>query len=200
MECRGFTLIEILIVAGIIVILGGIMISSFLRSTQKAKTAIASAFIAELETAICMYKIDMGEYPPDEEGSISLKRALDPSPSDPVRNNPRWNGPYLEFRDREVNEWDELLDPWHKGKRDRVHIYSYSADFDCKTFTHPPYHNVSGFDIYCKGYDGKTGKGYYAGNYCQNEVDDDGDGVVDELNPGGRGASNGYLEDDVNNW
>jgi len=196
----GFTLVEILIVIGIIVILTGITIGSFLRSLQKAKMATASAFIAQLDTAISMYKIDMGKYPSDEQGSASLKRALDPSPSDSIRSNPQWNGPYLEFKDREVNKYDELLDPWHKGKEDRLHIYSYSADLDHRAFTYPPYHNVSSFDIYCKGSDGKTGKCFDAGNYCQNKIDDDGDGVVDELDLNGSGAGNGYLEDDVNNW
>ena len=194
----GFTLIEILIVISIVVILTGIAIGSFLHSLQKAKMATAGAFIAQLDTAISMYKIDMGKYPPDKENSASLKKALDPSPSDSIRSNPQWNGPYLEFKDREVNKDGELLDPWHKGKEDRLHVYNYSADLDRRAFTYPPYHNVSSYDIYCKGFDGKTGKRFDAGNYCQNKIDDDGDGVVDELDP--NGAGNGYLEDDVNNW
>jgi hypothetical protein len=38
------------------------------------------------------------------------------------------------------------------------------------------------------------------GAYAQNGIDDDGDGVVDELDPSSEGAANGFLEDDINNW
>jgi len=195
----GFTLIEILIAAGIIVILAGIGIFNLLQATHRAKRASAEAFIAQLETAIGMYKVDVGRYPPDEDGcsgSSSLREALEKGfPSDEG-----WNGPYMKFKEKEVNRRGELLDPWHRSKDDTVHVYFYRANTDLDPISFPPYHNVSSYDIYSKGFDGKTGSGYNAGNYCQNEMDDDGDGIVDELNPGGPGAENGYLEDDINNW
>lgn len=191
---KGFTLIEILIAVGIIAILAGLGMVNLFQAMQRAKRSSAQAFIAELETAINMYKIDVGRYPPDDDdwsGSSSLREALENDhPGDEG-----WNGPYLEFKDREINNRGELLDPWHKGKDDTLHVYDYRANIAASAF-----HNRSSYDIYCKGFDGKTGSRFYAGNYCQNEVDDDGDGIVDELDPNGPGAANGYLEDDVNNW
>ena len=196
----GFTLIELLIVVAVIVILSGLAIVNLLQATQRAKRAEAESFIAQLEMAISMYKVDTGRYPPDDRSSASLREALDPDPSDPAYDDTEYKGPYMEFKDKEVNSRGELLDPWHKGKDDTVHVYVYKADMDLDPLTVPPFHNTSSYDIYSKGFDGKTGDGFDAGNYCQNEMDDDGDAIVDELKPNGPGATNGYLEDDINNW
>jgi len=198
-EKTGFTLIEILIVVAVIAVLAGLATVNFLQATQRAKRAATESFIAQLETAISMYKADTGHYPADDDGwsgSSSLREALENGCS----SDEGWNGPYMEFKDKEVSNRGELLDPWHKGKSDTVHVYVYRANIDLDSRTFPPYHNVNSYDIYSRGFDGRTGNGFDAGNYCQNEADDDEDGIVDEINPNGPGTANGYLEDDVNNW
>jgi len=200
---KGFTLLELLIAIAVISILSAIITFNLTNAINKSKTTQAKAFIGKLELAISMYKIDTGEYPSDTEGSASLRRALDPDPDDPVRNISGWKGPYLEFRENEVNSSGQLVDPWHKGKNDTIHIYVYKANLDNDPSTCPPFHNTSSFDIYSKGSDGKTGTDNIEanepedGNYCQNGIDDDKDGLVDELTPKG---GNDYLEDDINNW
>ncbi|RLE14074.1 hypothetical protein DRJ04_03095 [Candidatus Aerophobetes bacterium] len=201
---KGLTLVELLIVIAVISILTTIITTSLIKATNRAKRSEAKTFIGKLELAISMYRIDTGMYPSDEEGSASLRRALDPGENDPIRDVPGWKGPYLEFRDNEVNSTGELVDPWHKGKNDREHIYVYRADLDNDPSTFPPFHNTTSFDIYCKGFDGKTGTDKEEanqpedGNYCQNGMDDDGDGLIDELVFSK--DKNGYLEDDINNW
>jgi general secretion pathway protein G len=200
----GFTLLELLIVIAVISILSAIITINLINATNRAKRSQTKVFIGKLELAISMYRIDTGTYPPDEEGSASLRRALDPDEDDPIRNIPGWKGPYLEFKDREVNSTGQLVDPWHRGEDDTGHIYVYRANLDNDPSTFPPFHNSTSFDIYSKGGDGKTGTdGEEAnqpedGSYCQNDIDDDEDGLIDELSPG-RG-DNGYLEDDINNW
>jgi len=200
----GFTLLELLIVIAVTSVLLAIITINLINATNRAKRSEVQVFIGKLELAISMYRIDTGMYPPDEEGSASLRRALDPDEDDPIRNTPGWKGPYLEFKDREVNSAGQLVDPWHRGKDDTVHIYVYRANLDNDPSTFPPFHNSTSFDIYSKGVDGKTGTdGKEAnepedGNYCQNDIDDDGDGLVDELGSGK--GDNGYLEDDINNW
>ncbi len=203
----GFTLVELLVVIAIIVVIVSIATFNFFRATHRAKRAAAASFIAQLEIAISAYKIDVGSYPSDSEGSASLKAALDPEPEDPIWNNPRWRGPYLEFRAADVNSVSgHLLDPWCRNRTDSRRIYYYKVDSDADPSTVPPFHNRSSFDIYCQGFDGKTGtndKGadeFLDGAYCQNGVDDDGDGVVDEIDPSEAGAADGFLEDDINNW
>jgi len=198
-ERTGFTLIELLIVVAVVAILAGLMTVNFLQATQRAKRAATESFIAQLEMAISMYKVDTGRYPPDDDGwsgSSSLREALENG----FDYDEGWKGPYMKFKDKEVNNRGELLDLWHKGKSDTVHVYVYKANTDLNPLTTPPFHNTSSYDIYSRGFDGKTGSGFDAGNYCQNGVDDDGDGIVDELNPNGAGVENGYLEDDINNW
>lgn len=202
----GFTLIELLIVVAIIGILSSLALVNFFQATEKSKRTAAKSFIAQLETAISMYKIDHGSYPPDNNGSASLREALSSAPASYTDDDSEKKGPYMEFNDNQVNSYGELLDPWHKGKDDRIHVYSYRANLDKNSLTAPPFHNRSSYDIYCKGRDGKTGSDDISGNefidgyYCQNETDDDEDGFIDELDPNGPGSSNGYLEDDINNW
>ena len=201
---KGFTLLEILVVIAIISVLTTLITTNIISATHRARQSEAKTFIGTLELAISMYRIDTGTYPPDNEGSASLRRALDPDTDDPVREIPGWKGPYLEFRGEEVNSDGKLADPWCRGKNDRTHIYIYRANRDNNPSTCPPFHNTTSFDIYSKGADGKTGTdGKEAnepedGSYCQNSVDDDGDGLIDELSR--RKDKNGYLEDDINNW
>jgi len=201
---KGFTLIELLITVAVIFALATIITTHLIRASNRAKRSEARTFIGKLELAISMYRMDTGSYPSDEEGSASLRRALDPPEDDPVRKIPGWKGPYLEFRDNEVNLAGQLLDPWHKGKDDTTHIYVYRANLDNEPSTFPPFHNTASFDIYSKGSDGKTGTDkkegneFEDGNYYQNDLDDDKDGIVDELSF--NKDKNGYLEDDINNW
>lgn len=201
---EGFTLIELLIVAAVIVVLASIVTTHLIRAANRARRSETRTFIGKLELAISMYRIDTGQYPPDDEGSASLRRALDPDENDAVREIPGWKGPYLEFRDNEVNSAGELVDPWHEGKDDTTHIYVYRANRDNDSSTFPPFHNTTSFDIYSKGSDGKTGTDKKEanepedGSYCQNDVDDDNDGIIDEMSAGK--DKNGYLEDDINNW
>ena len=89
----GFTLLELLIVVAVIAILSGVATVNFLQATGRAKRVAAKSFMAQLETAISMYKIDTGHYPPDERGSASLREALSPAPEDPIWEDPEWTGP-----------------------------------------------------------------------------------------------------------
>lgn len=201
----GFTLAEVIITVAIIFVLTTILTIHLINAQNRAKRSEAKTFIGKLEIAISMYRMDTGLFPPDDKSSASLRQALDPDNPDPAVQPEGWRGPYIEFTEDEVNNKGELLDPWGKGKKDdRKHIYTYRANEDNDPFTTPPFHNRASFDIYSKGPDGKTGSDdkeaneFEDGNYTQNGIDDDGDGVTDELSPGQ--DKNGYLEDDINNW
>jgi len=82
--CLSFTLIELIIVVAIIITLSSLAAVNFLQTTERAKRAAASSFVAALETAISMYKADMGKFPPDDRGSASLREALSPPPHHPL--------------------------------------------------------------------------------------------------------------------
>lgn len=61
---KGFTLIELLVVVAIIGVLATIALSSLSDARAKAKDAGRIAFARELQSALEMYYLDNGEYPP----------------------------------------------------------------------------------------------------------------------------------------
>ncbi len=126
---QGFTLIEILIVVGIIGLLASVLITNLIGRAGQAKVDLTSTQIRQLEQALEMYKLDNGRYPTEEQGLAALVRA--PS-SDPVprRYNP---GGYVKR--------DSITDPW--GVR-----YEYKK---------PGTHNAHSFDLYSVGPDGTQG-------------------------------------------
>ncbi|MDP8244176.1 MAG: prepilin-type N-terminal cleavage/methylation domain-containing protein [Candidatus Hinthialibacter antarcticus] len=64
MKQSGFTLIELLIVVAIIGILAAIAVPNFLNAQIRAKVARCVSDMKTLETALEMYQMDAGDYPP----------------------------------------------------------------------------------------------------------------------------------------
>jgi len=91
-EEKGFTLVELMIVVAVMFVLATVITLNLVKATNRAKISEARTFIGKLELAISIYKMDTGSYPPDEKGSASLRRALDPDENDPIRNTPGWKG------------------------------------------------------------------------------------------------------------
>ncbi|MDB6033459.1 MAG: gspG, partial [Verrucomicrobiales bacterium] len=63
-----FTLIEIMVVVVILGILAATIIPQFMGTTADAKISSAKSTIAELESAIERYNINMDRHPTTEEG------------------------------------------------------------------------------------------------------------------------------------
>ena len=91
--CKGFTLIEILVVMAIIGMLAVMVAPNIFNQQAGAQRDAALSQIAALEAALDTHRLDVGVYPDSLEG---LRRNSDGRAS--------WNGPYLR---REVP-----LDPW----------------------------------------------------------------------------------------
>ena len=79
----GFTLIEVLLVVAILGILATVVVVNFSGKGVDARIKATRASIAAVCTAIDMYEVDTGRFPP------SLKDLLADDGS------PNWNGPYL---------------------------------------------------------------------------------------------------------
>ena len=62
---KGFTLIEILAVMGIIIVLMALILPTVTSSMQKANTATAKTILEKLEMAVRNYESAFGIYPPD---------------------------------------------------------------------------------------------------------------------------------------
>jgi general secretion pathway protein G len=93
----GFTLLELLVVLGILGLLIGLVAPAVLEQFGNAKQKIAQQSIERLVGILDIYKLDTGHYPTTEQGL----QALLSKPS----NEPRWSGPYV--------KGDSLpLDPW----------------------------------------------------------------------------------------
>jgi len=116
----GFTLLELLVVLGIIAMLAGIVGPAVMKHMGDSKTKAAKVQIEDLSSALDMYKLDEGRYPTQQQGL----QALIEKPSD----SRRWNGPYL--RKEKVPE-----DPWRQdyhyvfpGQHGKFDLFSYGAD------------------------------------------------------------------------
>jgi general secretion pathway protein G len=91
---RGFTLMEVMVVAAILVILAGVGSVALFRYLDEAKESTARLGIAKIETAVMSYKTTKGEFPPNlqvlcqAEGGkpafLEEKDILDP-----------WNNPFV---------------------------------------------------------------------------------------------------------
>jgi general secretion pathway protein G len=116
----GFTLLELLVVLGIIALLAGIVGPQVMKHMGESKTKSAKVQIEDLSASLDMYKLDEGRYPTQQQGL----NALIEKPAD----SRRWNGPYL--RKDKVPQ-----DPWHQdyhyvypGQHGKFDLYSYGAD------------------------------------------------------------------------
>jgi len=67
MKQKGFTLIELMVVIGIIAILTAIAVPNITKQLRKARVAQAEGQIAQIESALAMYNAELGTYPQDFE-------------------------------------------------------------------------------------------------------------------------------------
>ncbi|RKY35759.1 MAG: hypothetical protein DRP78_05185 [Candidatus Omnitrophota bacterium] len=125
---KGFSLIEILVVLSIISILFGLISSAGKFARRKAKIYQTQTMIASLETALSMYHTDFGQYPVPTGNPIKdLVNFL--ADVGTYSANPDWNGPYINFKKRDLNGVipnAALHDPWGTD-------YSYASDGDTYT-------------------------------------------------------------------
>ncbi|OGW30478.1 MAG: hypothetical protein A2X59_09965 [Nitrospirae bacterium GWC2_42_7] len=62
-KSKGFTLIEVIVVAGIIAILAGILVPMIFKEIDESKITRASADIRSISSAIFVFRKDIGQWP-----------------------------------------------------------------------------------------------------------------------------------------
>ncbi len=126
----GFTMVELLIVLGILVMLFAIVGPRVLKSGKKADANVAKAQVAAFKPMLEHYHIELKSYPTTEQGLASLYH----KPND-IGDILTWDGPY--------GDGDSLpLDPWGRE-------YKYAF---------PSTHGHSDYpDIWSVGPDGEDG-------------------------------------------
>ncbi len=117
---NGFTLIELLIVMVIIGLLAAFVVPKFIGRIGESKQITTKAQIELLSTALEMYKLDTGKYPPQGEG---LKALINKSGE--VNN---WKGPYLRKNIIPKDPWGTEYVYKHPGEHGDYDILSYGAD------------------------------------------------------------------------
>ena len=102
----GFSLLEIIIVLGIVGTLVGIILSRVSGGSDKAKASQAELAAKNIQQSLLQYQMDVGQYPSTAQGLSALVE--NPGISG-------WQGPYIDK--------DSLNDPWK-----HPFIYSLGAD------------------------------------------------------------------------
>jgi general secretion pathway protein G len=101
----GFTLIELLIVLGILALLASFAAPQVLRYMGKARTETAKVQINAIASALELYALDNGGYPPQQVGLGALMQR--------PQGAARWAGPYLK-------KAEGLIDPWGRPYQYRM--------------------------------------------------------------------------------
>jgi len=116
----GFTLLELLVVLGIIALLAGIVGPQVMKHMGESKTKAARVQVEDLSAALDMYKLDLGVYPTTEEGLKALIESPDGAK--------RWNGPYLQKSKMPLDPWQQEYHYVSPGEHGRFDLYTLGAD------------------------------------------------------------------------
>ena len=123
-DCRGFSLIELMVVIVILGILAALIAPRLIGRTDDAKIVQAQVQIEGFETALKLYRLDNGIYPSTEQG---LQALIQQPETEPVPRKWRAGG-YLEKTKVPQDPWGNdfiYLSPGTHGDYD---IVSYGAD------------------------------------------------------------------------
>jgi general secretion pathway protein G len=123
-DCRGFTLIELMVVIVILGILAGLIIPRIMGRPEEAKRLKANLQIESLETALKLYKLDSGMYPDTEQG---LQALVEQPETGTLSKNWRKGG-YLEKGKVPKDPWGNEFVYLSPGVHGEYDIISYGAD------------------------------------------------------------------------
>lgn len=124
----GFTLIEMLIVLGIVVMLLALIGPRLLRSGKQADVSGTKAQIKMLQGCLDQYCLHTKEYPSTEEG---LEALVTPPAEKGETTTSRWQGPYTRTGELPKDPWGNEYQyryPPENGKADLPDVWSFGPD------------------------------------------------------------------------
>ena len=116
----GYTLLELLVVLGILALLATVAAPQVLRYLGKAKTDTAKTQIGAISTALELYALDNGGFPPQQTGLSALVQA--------PQGATRWRGPYLKRADGIVDPWGRPYGYRFPGKQGQTEVFTLGRD------------------------------------------------------------------------
>jgi len=119
---HGFTLVELLIVLGILVMLFAIVGPRVLRSGKKADSNLASTQIAAFKLILDHYYIDMKTYPTTEQGLAALYERPEGLP-----DGSKWDGPYGDGAEVPVDPWGKQYQYEYPSSHDQLDFPDISS-------------------------------------------------------------------------
>jgi general secretion pathway protein G len=116
----GFTLIEMLVVLGIIGLMTALVAPQVVGYLGRAKTDTAKAEIRNIGMALDMFKLDTGRYPSGQEGLAILISKPDRLAS--------WSGPYLKQKNVPADPWGHTYTYRQPGQNGPYDLFTLGAD------------------------------------------------------------------------
>lgn len=116
----GFTLLELLVVLGILALLATFAAPQVLRYLGKARTDAARLQINAISSALELYALDNGGFPAQQVGLGALMQA--------PAGAPRWSGPYLKKAEGLVDPWGRPYQYRIPGKAQPFEIFTLGRD------------------------------------------------------------------------
>ena len=117
---QGFSLMELLVALVILALIVGLVAPQVLGYLGRAKTDTANVQIKNIDTALSLYRLDMGRFPSNSEGLDALVKA-------PV-GTITWRGPYM-------TDGTLPADPWGHPYRydlapdgEKARVFSLGSD------------------------------------------------------------------------
>jgi general secretion pathway protein G len=123
----GFTLLEVLLVIGILALLAAFVVPALSGAGERARIGIAQSEIGRngpIAGALKRYKWDIGKFPDTDEGLAALFER----PSSVDEESKKWNGPYVE------GSPEDLKDPWGKPFQYRFPGDANEKEYDLWSF------------------------------------------------------------------
>ncbi len=133
---KGFTLLEIIIVVGLMAALAAVLFQFLFGTQDGANREVVRLFVGtSVNTPLQTFKLNMRRYPTTDEGLQALVKA-------PSGAGGNWAGPY-------IDDENALVDPWGNAYR----------------YQFPGKHNTGRYDVWSLGPDGQDGTADDIGNW-----------------------------------